>query len=54
MWTIKVDDAKPVAKAMHQRTMPMEIWGHEWWAPDGKSVGFDLQMPTVGGVLSGR
>ena len=30
---------------MHQRTMPMEIAGHEFFAPDGKSIWFDLQQP---------
>jgi oligogalacturonide lyase len=45
VWTINVAAEKPVAVAMHQRAMDMEIWGHEWWAPDGQSVGFDLQLP---------
>ncbi len=45
VWVINVALDKPVAVAMHQRSMPMEIWGHEWWAPDGQSVGFDLQTP---------
>jgi len=45
VWTINVADKKPVAVAMHQRGVDLEIWGHEWWAPDGKSVGFDLQTP---------
>ncbi|HVT80248.1 MAG TPA: oligogalacturonate lyase family protein, partial [Phycisphaerae bacterium] len=48
VWTINTAAEKPVAVAMHQRSMPMEIWGHEWWAPDGKSVGFDLQKPRSG------
>jgi oligogalacturonide lyase len=30
---------------MHKRTMPMEIAGHEGFAPDGKSIWFDLQKP---------
>ena len=30
---------------MHKRTMDMEIAGHEWFAPDGKTIWFDLQMP---------
>jgi oligogalacturonide lyase len=30
---------------MHKRTMDMEIAGHEFFAPDGKSIWFDLQMP---------
>ena len=30
---------------MHKRTMDMEIAGHEWFAPDGKKIWFDLQQP---------
>ncbi|MCM5528383.1 hypothetical protein [Parasegetibacter sp. NRK P23] len=30
---------------MHRRTMDMEIAGHEWFAPDGKTIWFDLQQP---------
>ena len=30
---------------MHQRSMPMEIFGHEWFSPDGKTIWFDLQKP---------
>ena len=25
--------------------MDMEIAGHEWFSPDGKTIWFDLQMP---------
>jgi len=32
-------------KLMHKRTMDMEIAGHEWFAPDGKTIWFDLQQP---------
>lgn len=45
VWVVDVSQPNAVAKAMHERTMNMEIWGHEWWNPDGKSVGFDLQTP---------
>lgn len=45
VWTINVADADPKPVLMHKRTMDMEIAGHEWWAADGKSVCFDLQMP---------
>jgi oligogalacturonide lyase len=30
---------------MHKRTMDMEIAGHEWFAPEGKTIWFDLQQP---------
>jgi len=30
---------------IHQRTMEMEIAGHEFWSADGKTVWYDLQTP---------
>ncbi|MBB3186950.1 oligogalacturonate lyase family protein [Microbacter margulisiae] len=30
---------------MHKRTMNMEIAGHEWFSPDGKTIWYDLQQP---------
>ena len=40
---------------MHTRTMDMEIFGHEWFGPDGKTIWFDWQRPrsvnfAIGGV----
>ncbi len=43
-WTIRADDGKP-ARLLHQRTMNMEIEGHEFFSPDGQSVWYDLQTP---------
>ncbi len=43
IWTIDVHSKK--VKLVHKRTMDMEIAGHEWFAPDGKTIWFDLQMP---------
>jgi oligogalacturonide lyase len=43
IWHIRTDGTG--LRLMHQRTMPMEIAGHEFWSPDGKRVWFDLQMP---------
>jgi len=43
MWTIKVDGTD--LRKLHQRTMNFEIFGHEWFAPDGQSVTYDLQTP---------
>jgi oligogalacturonide lyase len=43
IWTIDVN-TKDI-KLLHKRTMDMEIAGHEWFAPDGKTIWFDLQMP---------
>jgi oligogalacturonide lyase len=42
-WTIRTDGSQ--MRLMHQRTMDMEINGHEWWGWDGKTVWFDLQTP---------
>lgn len=43
IWTIRTDGSGK--KLMHQRTMEMEIAGHEFFSADGKSVWFDLQTP---------
>jgi len=46
IWTIRTDGgaaAQPVK--VHARTMNMEIAGHEWWSPDGRTIWYDLQTP---------
>ena len=43
IWTININTKE--VKLMHKRTMDMEIAGHEWFAPDGKRIWFDLQQP---------
>jgi oligogalacturonide lyase len=43
IWTINIKSGD--VKLMHKRTIDMEIAGHEWFAPDGKTIYFDLQMP---------
>ena len=43
IWTINIDTRE--VRLMHKRTVDMEIAGHEWFAPDGKTIWFDLQMP---------
>ena len=30
---------------IHTRTMAMEIFGHEFWSADGKTIWYDLQTP---------
>jgi len=45
-WTIRADGSPP--RLLHERTMNMEIEGHEFFAADGKSVWFDLQTPKSG------
>lgn len=32
-------------KSAHTRSMNMEIWGHEFFSPDGKWLWYDLQTP---------
>ena len=43
IWTIRTDGSEQ--RLMHQRKMPMEIAGHEFWSADGKTIWFDLQTP---------
>jgi len=43
IWTINIDTKE--VKLIHKRTMDMEIAGHEWFSPDGKTIWFDLQQP---------
>lgn len=43
IWTIDINSKE--VKLMHKRSMDMEIAGHEWFAPDGKTIWFDLQTP---------
>ncbi|MEY4689085.1 MAG: Intracellular endo-alpha-(1-_5)-L-arabinanase [Verrucomicrobiota bacterium] len=42
-WTLRTDGGVP--RALHRRSMNMEIWGHEFFSQDGKTVWFDLQTP---------
>jgi oligogalacturonide lyase len=43
IWTIHTDGTR--LTQIHKRTMAMEIFGHEFWAPDGKTIWFDWQFP---------
>jgi len=43
IWTIRADGTQ--IKKIHTRTMTMEIFGHEFWSPDGKTIWYDLQTP---------
>ena len=42
-WTMR-SDGSHITK-VHTRTMAMEIFGHEFWSPDGKIIWYDLQTP---------
>ncbi|HWC99670.1 MAG TPA: oligogalacturonate lyase family protein [Candidatus Sulfopaludibacter sp.] len=43
IWTIRTDGSH-ITK-VHTRTMAMEIFGHEFWSHDGKTIWYDLQTP---------
>jgi oligogalacturonide lyase len=43
IWQVSTDGSG--LRLVHARTMPMEIAGHEFWSPDGKTAWFDLQQP---------
>ncbi len=43
IWTMRADGTH--ITQIHTRTMSMEIFGHEFWAPDGKTIWYDLQTP---------
>jgi oligogalacturonide lyase len=43
IWTMRTDGSH-ITK-VHTRTMAMEIFGHEFWSADGKTIWYDLQTP---------
>jgi len=43
IWTIRTDGTQ--LKKIHTRQMAMEIFGHEFWSADGKTIYYDLQLP---------
>lgn len=43
IWTIRTDGSG--LTKIHTRTMEMEIFGHEFWSADGKTIWYDLQTP---------
>ncbi len=43
IWTIRADGGK--INKIHQRTMAMEIFGHEFWSQDGRIIWYDWQFP---------
>jgi len=43
IWTIRTDGTN-ITK-VHNRTMNMEIFGHEFWNADGSTIWYDLQTP---------
>jgi oligogalacturonide lyase len=43
LWLVRTDGS--ALTKVHARTMNMEIAGHEFFSPDGKTVWYDLQTP---------
>jgi oligogalacturonide lyase len=43
IWTIRTDGTG--LRQIHHRKMEMEIAGHEFFSPDGKTIWYDLQTP---------
>ena len=43
IWTIRTDGTG--LRQIHHRQMDMEIAGHEFFSPDGKTIWYDLQTP---------
>lgn len=43
IWTIRTDGSQ--LTRIHERTMHMEIAGHEFFGADGKTIWYDLQTP---------
>jgi oligogalacturonide lyase len=43
IWTIRSDGTN--LTKIHTRTMAMEIFGHEFWGADGRTIWYDLQTP---------
>jgi oligogalacturonide lyase len=43
IWTLRTDGSQ--LTKIHNRTMAMEIFGHEFWSADGKTIWYDLQTP---------
>ena len=43
IWIIRTDGTGN--RLVHQRTMQMEIAGHEWWGADGKTLYYQLHYP---------
>lgn len=43
VWLIRADGSG--LQPIHRRTMNFEIWGHEFFSPDGKWIWYDLQTP---------
>jgi oligogalacturonide lyase len=52
IWTIRTDGSAKTK--IHRRTMQGEIAGHEYWAPDGRTIWYDLVLRQGGRWLAGQ
>ncbi len=52
IWTIRTDGS--ARTKVHQRILQGEIAGHEYWAPDGRTIWYDLIMPQGMRWLAGH
>jgi oligogalacturonide lyase len=43
LWMIHTDGTHNIM--VHKRTMYMEIWGHEFWGPDGETIWYQWDYP---------
>jgi oligogalacturonide lyase len=43
LWMIHTDGTHNIM--VHKRTMYMEIWGHEFWGPDGETIWYQWSYP---------
>ena len=50
IWTIRTDGSAKTK--VHQRSFQGEIAGHEYWAPDGRTIWYDLNQPQGGRWLA--
>ncbi len=48
IWNIRTDGTQN--QLIHQRTLEMEIAGHEWWGADGETIFYQLHFPRGGRV----
>ena len=52
IWTIRTDGS--ARTKVHQRRFQGEIAGHEYWAPDGRTIWYDLIQPQGVRWLAGH
>jgi oligogalacturonide lyase len=51
VWTIRTDGSDLFK--VHSRTMINEIWGHEFWSADGRTIWYQLYYPRTAGAPTG-